>query len=79
MTFKGPVHSWPFTSAFWSSRMNSASSTDAPMEACQGKPFRDEATTSLAAAVSRETTPLATSWFPSMRMPSVWPTPCMGS
>ena len=58
----GPVNSRPLTRTVWFSLTNSNCSTDAPMEACQGKPFLAETTTSVAAAVSRETTPAATSW-----------------
>ena len=49
------------------------------MDACQGKPFLLLVTISLAAGVSRETTPAAVSWPPSARMESVWPTPFAAS
>ena len=67
----GPENSNPFTIAFCDSRMNSNSSTLAPTEACQGKPFREDATTSRAVAVSREITPVATSCPPSTLIASV--------
>ncbi len=70
-TLTGPVSSWPLTVAFWLSLMNSNSSTLAPTDACQGKPFREDATTSLAALVSREITPVATSCPASTRIASV--------
>jgi len=77
-TFKGPASSRPLTIAFWFSLTNSNSSTAAAIEACQGKPFRALATISLAAAVSRETTPAARSLPSSTLIASVWPTPlCM--
>ena len=70
-TFTGPSKVRPLTITFWPSLTNSNSSTLEPIDACQGKPFFELVTTSLAAAVSRETTPLATSWPESMRMASV--------
>jgi len=49
------------------------------MLACQGKPFRAEATISLAAAVSRHTASVAASVPSLTRMLSVWPTPAVTS
>jgi len=57
----GPCTSRPLTVADWFSRRNSNASTLVPTDACHGNPLRAEATTSLAACVSRETTPDATS------------------
>jgi len=66
------------TITFWFGFTNSKSSTDAPIDACHGKPLRAEATISRAAAVSRDTTPVASKRPSSMRMLSVCPTPdCM--
>jgi len=78
MTFTGPENSRPLTITRWLSLTNSNSSTAAPIDACHGNPLRAETTISRAAAVSRETTPVATSRPSSTRMASVWPTPlCM--
>ena len=77
-TFTGPKNSRPLTNTFWPPLMNSYSSTPAPIEACQGKPLRDEATISRAAAVSRETMPAASKRPVSILIASVCPTPlCM--
>ena len=74
-TFTGPENCRPLTVASWPSLTKWNSSTLAPIEACQGNPFRAETTISFAAGVSRETTPVASSLPPSIRIWSVWPTP----
>ena len=78
-TLRGPLYWRPLTMTFWVSLTNSNSSTLAPTEACQGKPFLELTTTSRAADVSRDTRPVATSCPWSTRIASVCPTPESGS
>ena len=78
-TFTGPENSLPFTRTVWLSFTNSNCSTAAPMDACQGNPFRADATTSRAAGVSRDTTPDATRLPSWTRIALLCPTPLPGS
>jgi hypothetical protein len=73
-TLAGPLNSRPFTRTAWSSRTNSNCSTDAPMDAFQGKPFLASATTSRAACPVQEIRPLARSLPSWMRTDCVCPT-----
>ena len=77
-TCSGPVKVLPLTVTLWPLGTNSASTTAAPMLACQGKPLTPDFATSRAQEVSRLTSPSAMTWPFSTATRWVWPTPWRG-